>query len=212
MSGVWAASVVALWVFTLFVGFLLIGALRQIGLINLRLGPDQGALLITDVGLDRGTPAPDFRSIDASNGEVIHYGDLPALRRVLAFVSPTCMACRGVIEGLNEVAAVRKDLDFVVVCRDLVDACRGLADVTGLRARMLVDPTGEAEDLYQVTMTPFVYLVDERGHVLLRGVANDWRGVESLLAEEGTLQTGSWMDAPADGASGQEVRVNGRTR
>lgn len=53
------ASVVILWVAVAIVGFLLAGTLRQVGLIQLRLGADPGAL-ITQGGLDRGTLAPKF--------------------------------------------------------------------------------------------------------------------------------------------------------
>src|SRR5215216_8174095 len=85
MAGAWAASIIALWVFMLFVAVLLVGALRQIGLINLRLGPEQGALLITNDGLDRGHLAPDFRAVDAKSDEFVHLHDLPGVRRVIAF-------------------------------------------------------------------------------------------------------------------------------
>ena len=53
MSGVWLASYIVLWLVVLVLAFLLAGALRQLGLIQLRLGDDPGAL-ITDTGLERG--------------------------------------------------------------------------------------------------------------------------------------------------------------
>ncbi len=40
MSGVWLASYIVLWLVVLMLGFLLAGALRQLGLIQLRLGDD----------------------------------------------------------------------------------------------------------------------------------------------------------------------------
>ena len=49
MSGVWLASYIVLWVVVLVLAFLLAGALRQLGLMQLRLGDDPGAL-ITDTG------------------------------------------------------------------------------------------------------------------------------------------------------------------
>lgn len=42
MNELWVASLVALWVLTLFLAFLLAGALRQIGIIQIRLGADPG--------------------------------------------------------------------------------------------------------------------------------------------------------------------------
>ena len=62
MSGVWLASYIVLWLVVLVLAFLLAGALRQLGLLQLRLGDDPGAL-ITDTGLERGTIAPDFTAV-----------------------------------------------------------------------------------------------------------------------------------------------------
>src|SRR5438477_338320 len=66
MSGVWLASYVVLWVVVLLLAFLLAGALRQLGLLQLRLGDDPGAL-ITDTGLQRGAEAPDFTALGAES-------------------------------------------------------------------------------------------------------------------------------------------------
>jgi methylamine dehydrogenase accessory protein MauD len=193
VSSPWAVSIIALWAFTLFLAVLVIGALRQLGLINLRLGPDPGALLITESGLDRGVAAPDFEAVDVRTDEKVRLHDLPGVPRVLTFVSPSCMACQAVLQGLNEVIATREeDYDFLVVCRDSTAACARLADMAGSTARIVADPTGAAELAFGVEMTPFAYLIDGNGIVLLRGVANDWRGVESLLNQQGTIQTASW--------------------
>jgi peroxiredoxin len=156
MTPAWEASIVALWAFVLVAAFLLIGALRQIGLINLRLGPDPGALVTTQ-GLERGTQAPSFRAVDVISRESVSSSALGTLPRVLTFISTTCMSCRAVLEGLNEVVATRNGkFDFVVICRDGPTACRGLADLMAVRARVLADPSGDVERAYQVEMTPFV--------------------------------------------------------
>ena len=42
MSGVWLASYIVLWLVVLVLAFLLAGSLRQLGLIQLRLGPVDG--------------------------------------------------------------------------------------------------------------------------------------------------------------------------
>jgi hypothetical protein len=49
MSGAWLASYIVLWIVVMLLAFLLAGALRQLGLLQLRLGDDPGAL-ITDGG------------------------------------------------------------------------------------------------------------------------------------------------------------------
>ncbi len=189
MSGVWLASYIVLWLVVLLLGFLLAGALRQLGLLQLRLGDDPGAL-ITNTGLERGTDVPDFTALDAASGERVSLSDLPAVPRMLVFASPGCLSCRELIPGLNEVRKTRGDWDFVVVCRGDLESCRRFGRMNGLEAPMVVDTTGQIEKDYAVTLTPFAYVVDHEGRVVIRGIANDWRQLESLLEQEGTLQAG----------------------
>jgi methylamine dehydrogenase accessory protein MauD len=197
MSGVWLASYVVLWLIVLLLAFLLAGALRQLGLLQLRLGDDPGAL-ITDSGLERGTDAPDFTGLDSETGEPVSLSDLPAVPRMLVFASPGCLSCRELIPGLNEVRKTRKDHHFLVVCRGDLESCRGFGRMNRLEAPMVVDTTGQIEKDYAVTLTPFAYLIDHEGKVVIRGLANDWRQLESLLEQEGTLQAGLQF-APVDG-------------
>ena len=197
MSGVWLASYVVLWVVVLLLAFLLAGALRQLGLLQLRLGDDPGAL-ITDTGLERGAEAPDFTALGAESGELVSLSDLPAVPRMLVFASPGCLSCRELIPGLNEVRKTRGDFDFLVVCRGDLESCQAFGRMNGLEAPMVVDTTGQIEKDYLVTLTPFAYLIDHAGHVVIRGIANDWRQLESLLEQEGTLQAGMGF-VPVDG-------------
>ena len=197
MSGVWLASYVVLWVVVLLLAFLLAGALRQLGLLQLRLGDDPGAL-ITDTGLERGAEAPDFTALGAESGELVSLSDLPAVPRMLVFASPGCLSCRELIPGLNEVRKTRGDFDFLVVCRGDVESCQAFGRMNGLEAPMVVDTTGQIEKDYLVTLTPFAYLIDHQGRVVIRGIANDWRQLESLLEQEGTLQAGMGF-VPVDG-------------
>jgi len=197
MSGVWLASYVVLWVVVLLLAFLLAGALRQLGLLQLRLGDDPGAL-ITDTGLERGAEAPDFTALGAESGELVSLSDLPAVPRMLVFASPGCLSCRELIPGLNEVRKTRGDFDFLVVCRGDLESCQAFGRMNGLEAPMVVDTTGQIEKDYLVTLTPFAYLIDHEGRVVIRGIANDWRQLESLLEQEGTLQAGMGF-VPVDG-------------
>ena len=98
MSGVWLASYVVLWLVVLALAFLLAGALRQLGLLQLRLGDDPGAL-ITDTGLERGTLAPDFTAVDAESEELVTLSELSPVPRMIVFASPGCLSCRELIPG-----------------------------------------------------------------------------------------------------------------
>lgn len=197
MSGVWLASYIVLWVVVLLLAFLLAGALRQLGLLQLRLGDDPGAL-ITDTGLERGSEAPDFAGLDSESGEVVRLSELAAVPRMLVFASPGCLSCRELIPGLNEVRKTRGEFDFLVVCRGDLESCQAFGRMNRLEAPMVVDTTGQIEKDYLVTLTPFAYLIDHEGRVVIRGIANDWRQLESLLEQEGTLQAGMGF-VPMDG-------------
>jgi methylamine dehydrogenase accessory protein MauD len=197
MSGVWLASYIVLWLVVFALAFLLAGALRQLGLIQLRLGDDPGAL-ITDTGLERGVQAPDFTALDSETEELVTLSELPAAPRMIVFASPGCLSCRELIPGLNEVRKTRRgEFDFLVVCRGDIESCRRFGRMNRLEAPMVVDTTGQIEKDYIVTLTPFAYLLDHERNVVIRGVANDWRQLESLLEQEGTIQATPFM--PVDG-------------
>ena len=198
MSGVWLASYIVLWLVVLALAFLLAGALRQLGLLQLRLGDDPGAL-ITDTGLERGTLAPDFAGVDSESRELVTLSELEPRARMIVFASPGCLSCRELIPGLNEVRKTRPEFDFLVVCRGDVESCQAFGRMNRLEAPMVVDTNGQIEKDYLVTLTPFAYLLDHERNVVIRGIANDWRQLESLLEQEGTLQAGGWVPMDADG-------------
>lgn len=199
MSGVWLASYIVLWLVVFVLAFLLAGSLRQLGLLQLRLGDDPGAL-ITDIGLERGAQAPDFVAQDSESGEPVTLSELPQAARMLVFASPGCLSCRELMPGLNEVRKTRKgEFDFLVICRGDIESCRAFGRMNRVEAPMVVDTNGQIEKDYMVTLTPFAYLLDYEGRVVIRGVANDWRQLESLLDQEGTLQAGRWVDVDGNG-------------
>jgi methylamine dehydrogenase accessory protein MauD len=205
MSGAWLASYVVLWLVVLVLGFLLAGALRQLGLIQLRLGDDPGAL-ITDIGLERGAKAPDFTALDSESGDLVTLSELDPVARMIVFASPGCLSCRELIPGLNEVRKTRREFDFLVVCRGDVESCQGFGRMNRLEAPMIVDTTGQIEKDYLVTLTPFAYLLDHERNVVIRGVANDWRQLESLLEQEGTIQTMPFASADGEPETVSELR------
>ena len=201
MSGVWLASYIVLWLVVLGLAFLLAGALRQLGLLQLRLGDDPGAL-ITDTGLERGTLAPDFTAVAAESSELVTLSELPPVPRMIVFASPGCLSCRELIPGLNEVRKTRAgEFDFLVICRGDIESCQSFGRMNRLEAPMVVDTNGQIEKDYLVTLTPFAYLLDHERNVVIRGIANDWRQLESLLEQEGTLQSGPWVDVDGNGAA-----------
>jgi hypothetical protein len=93
------------------------------------------------------------------------------------------------------VRATRNDFDFLVVCRGDLESCQGFGRMNRLEVPMVVDTNGQIEKDYAVSLTPFAYVIDHEGKVVIRGLANDWRQLESLLEQEGTLQAGMRFSA-----------------
>jgi methylamine dehydrogenase accessory protein MauD len=199
----WTASIVALWIVVALMAFLLVGALRQIGLFQLRLGEDMGAL-ITDTGLDRGATGPDFEAIEIATGLSKRFSDLITGPSMLVFMTPSCLACRQLAPHLNEVIATRNDFRFAVVCSGDLASCRAFAHKYQFDTPVvLADTMSTVARSYEVKLTPLAYVLDEKRRVLIRGVANDWNQLESLLEQEGSLQAGRvWakLDAHTDSA------------
>lgn len=201
MNEVWIASTIILWVVVVVIGFLLAGVLRDVALIRLRLGNDPGAL-ITDTGLDRGEVAPLFEAIDVQSGKVFRLAELPRQARVLTFVTPTCASCRELLPHLNEVIHTRdSEFGFLTICKGDRVGCQTLATTYGLKAPLLLDESGQITELYQVSVTPFTYLLDYEGRVMIRGIANDWQQLEALIDQEGTFEAGrAWSSVVTEEA------------
>lgn len=190
MSGIWVASMIALWVVVLGLAFFLAGALREIGLMRLRMGDDPGAL-ITDEGLPRGAVIPDFEAIKADTGDRVTVGAKANSTRVLILLSTGCLACRQLAPHINEVAQVHTDIRLIPLVSGDLAGGRQFLRASKLRLdEALIDVGATVPGLLGTTLSPFVYVINKQGRVLARGVANDWRGLESLINEEGTLQAG----------------------
>lgn len=206
MNTFWVASSVALWIIVAVLAFIVVGLLRQLGLIQLRLGLDPG-VLITQEGLERGTEAPDFDAIDVEAQQPTHLSAFRGRQVLLVFLATDCTSCRDLVPHLNNIAYEYRDgVETIAVCHGAVAACGEFAHQTHLGARMLADPTNAIADRYGVRFTPFAYLIDAAGVILIRGVVNTWPQLDALLKEEGTIQTAPWESI----ATPEAARVEGK--
>lgn len=195
MSSLWLASYIGLWIVVLVLAIIVVGLLRQLGLIQLRLGLDPGAL-ITQEGLERGVEAPDFEAIDVRDGRLAHLSDYRGQRLLLVFLTTTCSACRTVAVHLNSIMReYRDDVATLVVCHGDQAACAEFARQVDLQPPLLADPANAIAERFDVRFTPFAFLLNESGVVLVRGVANTWPQLEALLNEEGSAQKAAWQPA-----------------
>lgn len=200
MGEVWIASTVAQWVVMVALAFIVVGLARQLGLLQLRLGVDPG-VLITKEGWDRGIPAPEFAAPDVlSEGHLVKLSEVRGRRIALVFLTPTCISCRELVPHLNRMARERQgEVRFLAIMHGSGRTCSEFARRFKLQIPLLADVDNSVAQLYRVAATPFAYLIDEEGLVLIRGVVNSWPHLEALMDEEGTHQHSEapWDDAAA---------------
>ena len=102
----WLASYVALWVFVLLLGFLLLGALRALGLQGWRLEQLEATTpsRVGRNGLKPGKTAPDFTLPEATGGEVA-LRDFAGRKVLLVFTQSGCGPCHRIMPELNRLQA-----------------------------------------------------------------------------------------------------------
>lgn len=212
MNEIWLASYAILWVVVAMLSFVVVGLLRQLGLIQLRLGPDPGAL-ITKEGLERGTSAPEFTLTDALTGASTRLADLRGRMVLLLFLTPTCISCRQLMPHLRDIAPERsRDIAVLTICHGSEATCGEFAQAFRLDVPVLVDGPNAIAASYDVRMTPFAFLIDADGVIRLRGVVNTWPQLESLIAEEGTVSPQEWPQQdprPAPAPTGSVLSFTG---
>jgi len=209
VSTIWVASYVMLWIIVALLAVVVMGTLRQLGIIQLRFGSDPGAL-ITPEGLDRGTEAPRFEGVDVRTQQRIHLDALRGRPSVLVFLSPGCSTCGELVPHLNDLARDRQgEINVLAVCAADETTSREFAQQVKLRTPMLADPTNAIGASYGVQHTPFAFLLDPSATILIRGVINTWPQLDALLQEEGTLQSRKWQPSPTLPKAGVILTSNG---
>jgi len=146
---VWITSYVLLWLAVAVLGLAVLVLLRQIGVLHARLRP-QGVHPANE-GPDAGAAAPAAGRFPFERSALT----------LLAFTSPTCELCAGLLPSLRAIDAQYDDVAVEVV--EHSPATLGV-----FRA-------------YRVTSTPYVVAVDRAGTVRGGGVANTLEQVEVLL-------------------------------
>src|SRR5689334_10613467 len=96
-------STFVLWGIVLFLGFLLLGMLRALGLLRWRLEQMEATLptLLGRSGLKLGRKAPAF-SLPSVEGGARALADFAGRKVLLAFLKTGCTPCRGIAPALNE--------------------------------------------------------------------------------------------------------------
>ena len=160
---IWQFIVVALLVLAVAEGLVLLAVMRQMGAIQLQIGPAHAGEV--EGGPDEGTQV-EVPGLAAGK---------PA---ILAFVSPGCRACEGVVPAI---AALRRDFPEVETiavigpgdASERIEYAAQYGDAARLDLRYLFDSL-------EIPYTPYTLALDPDSKVVLKGVVNNLPHLESV--------------------------------
>jgi methylamine dehydrogenase accessory protein MauD len=163
------ASHVVLWFLVLFLGFLLLGTLRSLGLLRWRMEQLEATTpsRLGRSGLNVGKKAPDFTLPSVAGGEVALHA-FAGRRVLLVFTQSGCGPCEEIMPALNQLG--RSGLQVLVVNRGHVETTREWAAELKAHFPALVEDGLELSRKYEVFATPFAFLIDENGVIASKGI------------------------------------------
>lgn len=173
-------SNILLWVLLIALAFVLMGLVRQIGVLHARLAP-AGALMI-DKGVAVNEPAPKVTAADR-NGRPVNFGYPGEKGQLLFFLSPTCPICKSLLPAVKAIGKARKDLEVVYVSDGDLEAQAALIREFALEdASYVVGP--EVGMTYQIGKLPYAALIDAAGVLRAKGLVNSREHLDSLFEAE----------------------------
>lgn len=167
--------------------FLMVLALaREIGRVQVRLGP-LGARMM-DTGPKVEQVAPSFRGLTDHLGRTVGVGGHRDKPQLLLFTAPTCSTCKSLLPGLRAMAKAEKDLEIVIVSDGTPEEHAQFLAGSGIGSELSYVDGRDVGIAYQVGTTPYGVILDEHGKIRSKGLCNHMAQVESLLnaLESGT--------------------------
>ncbi len=176
------ASTIILWVLVLFLGFLLLGTLRTLGLLSWRLDQLQAVTpsRLGRDGLKPGKKAPDFTLPAFAGGEMALH-DFAGRKVLLVFVQGGCSPCHQVVPDLNK-RQRKGEAAVIAIFNGPAEASRKWAADVRAEFPVLSQQQFAVSKTYQVFATPFAFLIDEKGIVRSKGIVNSAQHVGYVLA------------------------------
>lgn len=181
MDGIWLVSYIVLWLIVLVLGTLVVLLYRQIG--QQYLNTAQG---VAGDGLKPGTLAPDFA---AQN----QFGDNQPIRSMLdgkhyllmVFGSPTCQPCRRLLPDVQQFVNDNSDKVRALWINNRTSHEESVRYVQEMNSDLptISSEDGGLMDRYQVRVTPFIFMLNPNGKVLVKGLANTRQNLDTYLRE-----------------------------
>jgi peroxiredoxin len=178
-------SIIVLGAIVLSLGFLVLGALRALGIVNWRL--DQLELTrpsrLGRDGLKAGRKAPDFTLPCATGGEVSLH-DFAGHKVLLVFTQSGCGPCHDMAPEFNRVQA-KGEHQVLVVNNGEPDESRDWAAEIQARFPVLMQEKFSVAKRYEIFATPFAFLIDEQGLIASSGIVGSAQYLGYVLSGAG---------------------------
>jgi peroxiredoxin len=165
VTGVWLISYFALWLLLVVLAVLVIGILRQIGVLHAEVRRFRRPPVTT---LQAGQTAPDV-VLSTLDGQPVRVSDFAGRAADFVVISPQCSGCETLLKQLAEtdVTDAAGAAGRVIVSIGDKDTTATMVGKAGLIAPMvLVDPEGRLREQWGVQATPITVQVDEHLRVL----------------------------------------------
>jgi methylamine dehydrogenase accessory protein MauD len=191
------------WLAILALGFLLLGALRALGLQGWRLEQLEATTpsRVGRSGLKPGKTAPDFTLANVSGGEVA-LRDFIGRNVLLVFTQSGCGPCHRIMPELDRLQAAG-EVQVLVVNNGELEPTRTWAAQARARFPVAVQENYSLSRRYEVFATPYAFLIDERGVIASKGVINNRQHIGYIL--DGALaQPNEHADQESSGAEAGE--------
>lgn len=173
-------SNILLWLMLIACAFVLLGLIRQIGLLHQRIAP-AGALML-DKGVEVGQPAPHITVADRS-GRPVNIGYTAEQATLLFFLSPTCPVCKALLPAVKSISQSQPELKVIYVSDGEAALHEQFVSTAGLEsACYLVSP--EVGMTFQVGKLPYAILLDRTGTLQAKGLVNSREHLDSLFETE----------------------------
>ena len=188
---------IVLLVAVLGLAFLVLGALRALGLANWRLDQlemTRPSRLGRD-GLKPGKKAPDF-TLPSVEGDDVSLQDFAGRKVLLVFTQSGCGPCHAIAPELNRLHE-KSEAQVLVVNNGDPESTREWAVETNARFPVLAQEKFSVSKRYEAFATPFAFLIDEQGIVRSKGIAGSRQYLGYVLSGAG--QQKKHDDAESDG-------------
>jgi methylamine dehydrogenase accessory protein MauD len=202
METIWLAAFLALWAVVLFLGFLLLGALRALGVLSWRLEQLEATTpkRLGRDGLKPGKKAPDF-TLPSADGKEVALHDFAGRKVLLVFTQSGCSPCKTIVPELNRLGPAEQVL---VVNNGDADATRKWSAEVGARFPVLAQDRFGVSKRYEVFATPFAFLIDEKGVIASKGIINNRQHIRYVLSGKRVGDSNGHLEAETDRADNSE--------